>query len=111
MLLLERNVISEMNTLSSTAVTLTASGERRESHVVFVKEIATKCPDVMPNTTAVPVFPRKQPLVAPSSEPELKVTATLVCVLPSDPKCKVSFVRKTPTTQLLLPLTANKAPV
>lgn len=84
----------EWNSPDITAVTLTASGERRASLVVPAKEIATGFPDVTSNTTAVPASPRKLLLVAQSREPEPKVTAVLECVSPSDPNELLSIHHK-----------------
>jgi len=71
----EKNAILEWISLDSTAVTLTANGERRESHVVSDKESATKFPDVTTSTTVAQASPRDLLLVAPSLTPENKDAA------------------------------------
>jgi hypothetical protein len=108
MLLTEKNVISDLNSLNSTAVTLPANGERWESHAVLDKENATESQDVTPSTTAVPDFPREPLLVAPSKEPELKATAALENVFLSDPNFKLSF--HFAHHILTSPICANKSP-
>jgi len=84
MLLQENNVISELALLPSTAVMLTANGERLESLVVPDKENATKCPDVTTSTTVAQVFPEEPLLAAPSKEPKLKATVMLEIAFPSE---------------------------
>jgi len=66
----------------SNAVMLLADGEREASHAVTDKMFATSCQDVMPSTTADPVFPREALLVALSPELELKATAMEESALP-----------------------------
>jgi hypothetical protein len=83
-----KNAILEWTSLYSTAVTLTANGERWENLVVSDKENATNFPDVTASTTADPDFPREPLLVAPSKEPETKATAALENVFLSDPNFK-----------------------
>jgi len=107
MFLPENNVTLELSSLNTTAVTLTANGERWENHAVSDKEDASESPDVTTSTTVVPVFPGEQLLAAPSKEPKLKVTAALELVFPSDPNFKLSFH---PHSYILTPFVQIKAP-
>jgi len=68
--------------LASTAVTQTADGEREENLVDSDKDLVMKCPDAMPSTFVVPVFPREALLAAPLLVPELK---DIVCKEPASP--------------------------
>jgi len=72
------------NSLASIVVILTANGERRESHVVLDKELATRSQDVTNLTNADQASPREPLLVAPSREPRPKDTVTLESVCPSE---------------------------